>query len=682
MDSEVYNPNIREMTKIATMECPTENNSSALKATGQTINAKHEQYSGGEGLKVCTGLMDNGKIPYEGLEMAEGGVPFLKKEGSKTTPRSTKASLPSPPLSSAMEALNKKVEQLMAENKLLEKAIFGPPTEPAKARKPAKQKSVEGARAMNLEDLRAMGGVQRMAERDMERYGAMDQSSDSDSNTERDDSDGSADKDCRRKGKHSKAKLKSGKTAKITSRVVNPQVWPHSELSLSYVTKNVRYNELTMEEFVAGYSSILSRPRISPVEKEARITHLTRCQQEKDHYGMIKGDYRTIGDSTQDAYITYHDFKALSGSFHDDDTTEQKIRNLRDLSRDDFIAVQDFRTLQDFIHHDNDGSTDREWCISRDSPRDATGFCDLVALHEAVLKYGIPDYKGARIPVSSNLQIAVWRKLLQDFPDVKLCDMLEFGFPVNYNYAANGFPVSDRRNHKGALAFDSDVSSYLLDELINGTVAGPFPSCPFRSGRFMTSPLNTVPKGDSDERRIILDLSWPLDTSVNAGIPIDTYDDEPCLLSYPLVDTIAERILSVGPACLIYKRDLRKAYRQVPVDPLDYPLLGFEWHDNFYFDVVLAMGQRSAALSCQRVTSGISFICSANGYSLINYLDDFIGVEAESKAWEAFHYLGALLADLGLKESFSKACEPVTKVAPYRLSKRVRKTMSMRNNGT
>ncbi|KAK3722271.1 hypothetical protein QZH41_005184 [Actinostola sp. cb2023] len=146
-----------------------------------------------------TGLMDNGKIPYEGLEMAEGGVPFLKKEDSKTTPRPTKASLPSPPLSSAMEALNKKVEQLMAENKRLEKAIFGPPTEPAKARKPAKQKSVEGARAMNLEDLRAMGGVQRMAERDMERYGAMDQSSDSDSNTERDDSDGLADKDRRRK---------------------------------------------------------------------------------------------------------------------------------------------------------------------------------------------------------------------------------------------------------------------------------------------------------------------------------------------------------------------------------------------------------------------------------------------------------------------------------------------------
>ena len=236
------------------------------------MSSKRQGLRGGKPVDYATlddvGLADNGKIPYEGLEMADGGMPHFKKEGSKTSPRHTKTGLPSPPPSSAMEILNKKVEQLMLENKRLEKAIFGTPPELANARKPAR-KSIEDTRAMNLNDLRAMGGVHRMAERDLERYGAVDHSSESDSD---DGSDGT-DKH-RRKGKH--AKLKSGKTAKITSRVVNPQVWPHSELSLSYVTKNVGYDELTMEEFVAGYSSILSRPRISPVEKEARITHLTR----------------------------------------------------------------------------------------------------------------------------------------------------------------------------------------------------------------------------------------------------------------------------------------------------------------------------------------------------------------------------------------------------------------------
>jgi len=38
-------------------------------------------------------------------------------------------------------------------------------------------------------------------------------------------------------------------------------------------------------------------------------------------------------------------------------------------------------------------------------------------------------------------------------------------------------------------------------------------------GSFVASPLNTVAKRDSDERRVIVDLSWLCGTSVNDGIP-------------------------------------------------------------------------------------------------------------------------------------------------------------------
>ena len=34
-------------------------------------------------------------------------------------------------------------------------------------------------------------------------------------------------------------KKQRGKTAKINSRIRHPEIWPHSELSLSYVTKNI-----------------------------------------------------------------------------------------------------------------------------------------------------------------------------------------------------------------------------------------------------------------------------------------------------------------------------------------------------------------------------------------------------------------------------------------------------------
>ena len=71
-----------------------------------------------------------------------------------------------------------------------------------------------------------------------------------------------------------KKRAKSGKSAKISSRVVNPQIWPHSELTLGYVSKDVKYDDLTIEKFVAGYAAILALPSLSSREKRERIEHL------------------------------------------------------------------------------------------------------------------------------------------------------------------------------------------------------------------------------------------------------------------------------------------------------------------------------------------------------------------------------------------------------------------------
>ena len=83
--------------------------------------------------------------------------------------------------------------------------------------------------------------------------------------------------------------------------------------------------------------------------------------------------------------------------------------------------------------------------------------------------------------------------------------------------------------------------------------------CPFVA----LSPLNSVPKQDSAERRIILDLSWPAGTSVNDGISSSSYLGEDISLTYPTVDSIASLIWSVGTGCLLDKRDLKRAYRQL-----------------------------------------------------------------------------------------------------------------------
>lgn len=79
------------------------------------------------------------------------------------------------------------------------------------------------------------------------------------------------------------------------------------------------------------------------------------------------------------------------------------------------------------------------------------------------------------------------------------------------------FQTPDFRHHKGAIDFLDAVDSYLLSETVRNAVTGPFSHNPF-SCPVAVSPLNSVPKSDTTERRIILDLSWPVGSSVNDGI--------------------------------------------------------------------------------------------------------------------------------------------------------------------
>ena len=117
-------------------------------------------------------------------------------------------------------------------------------------------------------------------------------------------------------------------------------------------------------------------------------------------------------------------------------------------------------------------------------------------------------------------------------------------------------------------------------------------------------------------------------------------------------------IRDIVPGAMIYKRDLKQAYRQFPVDPSDYRYLGYYWEVHFYFDTVLAMGQRNAAMACSRSTAAIMYIHRQYGYSGASYLDDLIGVSSPLTANIAYESLHHLLLELGLEENSAKACAP------------------------
>ena len=74
------------------------------------------------------------------------------------------------------------------------------------------------------------------------------------------------------------------------------------------------------------------------------------------------------------------------------------------------------------------------------------------------------------------------------------------------------------------------------------------------------------------------------------------------------------------------------------------------------------MGLQSVVMAFQHITSAISYPCSRRGFDVLNYLDDFQGVEVPERATTAFHFLQSLQVDLDVDKSKSKACPPTTHV--------------------
>ena len=93
---------------------------------------------------------------------------------------------------------------------------------------------------------------------------------------------------------------------------------------------------------------------------------------------------------------------------------------------------------------------------------------------------------------------------------------------------------------------------------------------------------------------MVHDLRFPPGESVNDGIARDQYLSQALHLRLPGVDRLVEFILSKGPGCLVFKKDVKRAYRQIPVDPNDYHLLGMCIDGQFYFHTVTPFGLRSA----------------------------------------------------------------------------------------
>lgn len=281
-------------------------------------------------------------------------------------------------------------------------------------------------------------------------------------------------------------------------------------------------------------------------------------------------------------------------------------------------------------------------------------------VYEAILATAQPNYRIARIQVTSGLNLDAWDQALEGYHDHAICNYLRYGWPLGYH--KNAPPVSITENHPSAHQHLAHVKNFINKELSYNALLGPFSEPPFAPW-FRCSPVMTRPKKSTNERRVIVDLSFPEGQGVNDGIDICDYFGVNITYTLPSLADLTTRLQEVGPGALVWKADLARAYRQLRVDPLDAPLLGIKVEEQYYVDLCSPFGCKTSSAACQRLSNAIIYLLRQQGYFGLAYLDDYCGCEADSKkATNSYEEFLHLAGRLGLQLAEHKCVSPRTRI--------------------
>ena len=280
---------------------------------------------------------------------------------------------------------------------------------------------------------------------------------------------------------------------------------------------------------------------------------------------------------------------------------------------------------------------------------------ELKKVFDIVGSTGRFNFQGAKVTLPSGLNVEAWRRALVGYIDSVIVEYLEYGWPIGIDRDA---PLqSYQANHASARAHPADIEHYIVTELGHRAMLGPFPGPPATTCHY--SPLMTRPKKDSRFRRVILDLSWPRGFSINDGISKKNYIDGPMTISLPTHDDMERAVVSAGRGAYMYKTDLSRGYRQLRVDPLDWPYLSFTHNGQHFMDICPPFGLRSSAMAMQRVSQALVYLHGRRGFLSRAYIDDFGGAEGtEPKADQALTALQDIMHDLGMVQAQAKICTP------------------------
>lgn len=212
-----------------------------------------------------------------------------------------------------------------------------------------------------------------------------------------------------------------------------------------------------------------------------------------------------------------------------------------------------------------------------------------------------------------------WRSVVTPICS-KTLKILLMGYPhQDAHYLVSGFEEGFRLGYEGPREHrmsNNVQSAYQLPDVVDKKL-----SKEVSLGRI--APIGEAPKKEEGQFRLIHHLSYPSIHSVNDHIPGESKS-----VSYATVDDAVRLIVLLGRSCNLAKCDIDSAYRNIPVNYLDYELLGINWKNQFYFDRCLAMGLGSSCSIFEKIFTALQWIAQnrLNIRHMIHTLDDFLFV--------------------------------------------------------
>ena len=157
---------------------------------------------------------------------------------------------------------------------------------------------------------------------------------------------------------------------------------------------------------------------------------------------------------------------------------------------------------------------------------------------------------------------------------------------------------------------------------------------------------------------MILHLSAPEGLSLNDFISKDEFS-----IHYSMLDNAVALLSRFKKGSMMAKVDLKSAFRMVPIQAVDWELLGMYWREQYYVDTCLPFGLRSAPSLFDNYASALHWILENNyGATLLHYLDDFllVGPPGQPTCQESMTTMMQLCERLGVPVATEKCEGPAT----------------------